>query len=204
MRERKGQTMRTSKAIKSRQYNRIEPKVIHNSNHYTFASESNNRDYDTHRAKSRFSCSCPAVGLCKHITKMVMDAAEAKGFKASVWTSVDDKARQKKKAVMFTANQRPFWVTFHKVEDIEPETVGLAPQPSNRTVRVRYEYDGRVEDGLEWMVENVQVKNGIWRSSKLNLDELMDLDGWTATKPRMIWQTTPGWFLWEFEMREVA
>jgi len=113
--------MTTSQRIKARQYDPIQPVKVLDRDRAIFASESRERvQYMTLRAGRNFRCGCPARGLCEHVIWMVLEHGHEQFRHVSVWTSEADAKRQHRRTVRFTANGRPFWVTFAgKVDPVE-------------------------------------------------------------------------------------
>jgi len=222
--------MQTSKTIKRKQYDPIEGK--RNGDRWTFASESRDRvEYMVSRDDTSYRCGCPAVGLCKHITSAVLDDAKDKFEVVQVWTDKTDAKRQHRRIAEMMANDKTFWVTYARPTEqlVQDEirqsleavfgpcdqtkaamrTVAPEPAPTSRTVRVAFLWDRMTAPGEMdyWMVERPTVRNGdgTWRESKLALDDLLDLDGWTATAPQMVrGNERPGWHRFEFEMGETV
>ena len=103
--------METSTRQLKNRYSPIAP-LTHTGNHWTFASESKpNTIYTTTRQGKTYSCTCPAKGLCKHITRAILDDARQKFGIVQVWTSEADARRQKRRRFAVRANGAYAWVT---------------------------------------------------------------------------------------------
>ena len=110
--------MNTSTTIKRGQYNPAVG-IRNNDTSWTFDSQSRERvRYSVLRDGREYKCGCPATGLCRHITSAVIEDARAKFGIVQVWTDQADAKRQKRRKVEFTANGRPFWVTFAKPDPL--------------------------------------------------------------------------------------
>jgi hypothetical protein len=125
--------MDTSKAIKSRQYDPIEPvQVLDGGWRMVFDSETRDRvQYTTVRDRRhprQFKCGCPARGLCKHITRMVQEFARPRYEAVSVWTSEGDADRQRRRDLTLYANGNPFHVTYgrRRLALDNPDVKGVA------------------------------------------------------------------------------
>ena len=107
----------SSRQLKNR-YHPIQP-IVREGNTWTFASETSNVTYTTTRAGSKYLCTCPARGLCKHIESAILEDAREKFGIVQVWTSEQDALRQKRRKFQIRANRRPAWVTVGA--EIKPE-----------------------------------------------------------------------------------
>ena len=103
--------METSDRIKARQYHPIEP-VRSGEDWAEFESETRERvTYMARRTGRTFKCGCPATGLCKHVTWLVLRDARRKFRHVSLWTSEADARAQHRRVVEAVANKTAFWIT---------------------------------------------------------------------------------------------
>lgn len=158
--------MKTSDVIKSKQYQPIEPtSVLDNGWKMVFESETRSRvTYTTVRDRQNnrnFKCGCPATGLCKHITVMVLRHA-ARFERVSVWTNEDDAYRQRRRMLEFTANGVPFWVTYgQEIITQEQDKVNRIVEAKNRINGLNSRLaagdtsvGGAIADLRDWLYEN--------------------------------------------------
>lgn len=71
----------------------------------------------TRSTPRRWTCDCPAVGLCRHIEAVAGEVAANKGLRVSFWTSEEDAVRQRrgrKFTARYEARGRSFWVTVRR------------------------------------------------------------------------------------------
>lgn len=96
--------MKTSQVIKQRQYQPIKPFWTSEDGYQMkFYSETHpgtvyitTRD---RRHRDQFYCTCPATGLCKHITSLVLSFAAPRYERTSVWTADEDAENQRRRDV---------------------------------------------------------------------------------------------------------
>jgi len=102
--------MDTSKHQLINRYRPIQP-LSRSGNVWTFASESSDTKYTTTRDGSKYVCTCPAKGLCKHIQSAILEDGKAKFGIVQVWTSEQDAKRQRRQMFRIKANRKLAWVT---------------------------------------------------------------------------------------------
>jgi hypothetical protein len=155
---------------------------------------------------NRVACTCPSkYSGCSHEMAARKAALEmAEGRKASFLPGDASEVARSQHKVARPICDGIAMVLRDKVEAPKPEPAPKSP----RRVKVAFLW-GRMtapEQEDEWMVEvpTIEQADGTWRKSGLSLSSMLELNGWTATAPRMVrGNERPGLHRYEFEMVEV-